>query len=372
MNVFRTTIPVLAALIVAVPFAGCGSTGAAPSADARPSPVREAFRVQPRSISSTIELPGDLQAFQRVDLFAKVNSFVREVRADVGTAVKAGDVLATLEAPEIGSQLSAAGSRLQAQEANYAAAKATYDRLLTTSATPGTVAPNDLDIAKAAMEAAKAQLEAARGDQGQVSAQRDYLTIRAPFDGIVTLRQVNPGAYVGPGTMALFQVQEQRKLRLVVAVPEANVTGLHQGDTVRFTVRTMPGRSFTAQVARLSGVLDDRLRAQRTEMDVLNADGALLPGMVAQVQLPMRSTPDAFVVPAKSVLRSTLGTFVVRSKGGTAERIAVRTGLVNKEEAQVFGELQAGDTLLLQVNDEIANGMALGGLQVQSAGGEKK
>lgn len=357
-------LPFLAILATGTLFTACGSSEAAPVEGTGVAPAREAFVLQPRSITSSLELPGELQAFQRVDLFAKVNSFVREVRVDVGTRVKAGEVLATLEAPELGSQLAAAGSRLQAQEANYSATKATYDRLLTTSRTPGTVSPNDLDLAKASMESAKAQLEAARGDQGNVSAQRDYLTIRAPFDGIVTLRNVNPGAYVGPTTTALFNVQEQRKLRLVVSVPEANVSGLHQDDSIRFTVRTVPGRVFQAKVARLSGALDDRLRAQRTEMDVINEDGALLPGMVAQVQLPMRSGADAFVVPAKSVLRSTTGTFVIRSNGGKATRVPIRTGLINAEEVQVFGELNAGDTLLVQVNDEIANGAVLGALVV--------
>lgn len=360
----RLLFPVLA-VVALTGLVSCGSSDAAPTDTVAPAATREAFVLQPHAITSDLELPGELQAFQRVDLFAKVNSFVREVRVDVGTRVKAGEVLATLEAPELGSQLAAAGSRLQAQEANYSASKATYDRLLTTSRTPGTVSPNDLDLAKAAMEASKAQLEAARGDQGNVSAQRDYLTIRAPFDGIITLRNVNAGAYVGPTTTALFNVQEQRALRLVVAVPEANIAGLQQGDSVKFTVRTLPGRVFKAKVARLSGALDDRLRAQRTEMDVDNGDDALLPGMVAQVQLPLRSGADAYAVPAKSVLRSTTGTFVIRSNGGKATRVPVRTGLINAEEAQVFGELNTGDTLLVQVSDEIANGAVLTPLQLK-------
>lgn len=365
MMLHSRTALFLSVLVPLAVLSSCGSSDAAPVPEPVIAPARAAIVLQPRAIVSGIELPGDLQAFQRVDLFAKVNSFVREVRVDVGTQVKAGEVLATLEAPELGAQLSAAGARLQAREAQYAATKATYDRLEETSRTPGTVAPNDLDLAKAAMEAAKAQLAAARGDQGNVSAQRDYLTIRAPFAGIVTLRNVNAGAYVGPGTAALFNVQEQQHLRLVVAVPEANVSGLHMGDSVRFTVRTLPGRVFQARVARLSGALDDRLRAQRTEMDVDNRDGVLLPGMVAQVQLPMRSGADAFVVPAKSVLRSTLGSFVIRSKGGKAQRVPIRTGLINAEDVQVFGELHTGDTLLLRVSDEIVDGAVLGSVVVE-------
>ena len=127
--------------------------------------------------------------------------------------------------------------------------------------------------------------------QREISQTENYLQIRAPFNGVITARNVNPGAYVGPSgkgsEFPLFNLQEQKKLRLVLSVPEAYTSYLNQKNAVSFTVKSLPGQPFKAVINRLSGSIDSRLRSQRVEMDVINNDKKLLPGMVAEVNLPL-------------------------------------------------------------------------------------
>jgi len=163
-------------------------------------------------LNSTITVPGELIPYQEVDLYAKINSYVKNLFVDIGSEVHPGQLLATLEAPEINSQLAEAESRIKQMEAVYFASKATYDRLYNTSKTPGTVSENDLEQAEAKKNSDLANVDAAKSSYKEVAANVAYLEIRAPFDGVITSRNVNLGAYVGPGgkgTDPLFVLQEQ-------------------------------------------------------------------------------------------------------------------------------------------------------------------
>ncbi len=187
-------------------------------------PATEVFALERGQISTSLQLPGELTAYQQADLYAKENSYVRKIYADIGTEVRQGQLLASLDAPELNSRLAAAASRLKSQEALYTASNALYKRLYETSKTPGTISPNDLEQAEAKRDADMAQLEAAKAAYKEVTVIRDYLEIRAPFSGVVSARNVNTGAYVGPNgktTLPLFTLQEQQHLRLAVAIPEA-------------------------------------------------------------------------------------------------------------------------------------------------------
>ncbi|MEN0057028.1 MAG: efflux RND transporter periplasmic adaptor subunit, partial [Mucilaginibacter sp.] len=176
-------------------------------------------------LSTAVTIPGELIPYQQVDLYAKVNSYVKKLLVDIGSEVHQGQLLVVLEAPEINSQLAGAESRIKQQEAIYFASKATYDRLVSTSKTPGTVSLNDLEQAEAKKNSDLANVEAAKSAYKEVSANLAYLEIRAPFDGVITSRNVNLGAYVGPGgksTDPLFTLQDQNRLRLVVSIPEVS------------------------------------------------------------------------------------------------------------------------------------------------------
>ncbi|MFT3822355.1 MAG: efflux RND transporter periplasmic adaptor subunit [Chitinophagaceae bacterium] len=320
----------------------------------------EVFSVQKGKLSSALKLPGELLAFQQVDLYAKVNSFVKKVNVDIGTEVAAGQLLATMEAPELNAQLAAAESRLKSIEALYIASKANYDRLYETSKTPGTISPNDLDQAMAKRNSDYAQLEAAKAAYREVADTRNYLEIRAPFTGVITARNAHPGAYVGPSgkgsEFPIFTLQEQKKLRLVLSVPEAYISYLGKQTAVNFKVRAFNNQQFTAHINRQSGALDNRLRSQRTELDVINNDKKLLPGMIAEVQLPLNGSDSAFIVPISAVVNSTQGIFVIRVNNNKVEWVNVTKGRDADGKVEVFGDLNAGDQLVKTATEEIRNG----------------
>jgi membrane fusion protein, multidrug efflux system len=320
----------------------------------------EVLSLQKGMLSSSLQIPGELIAFQQVDLYAKENSFVRKLYVDVGSEVKAGQLLATMEAPELNSLEAAAQSRLKSQEALYIASKSNYDRLLETSKTPGTISQNDLDQALAKKNSDFAQWDAAKAQYREVGNRRGYLEIRAPFNGVITTRNVNLGAYVGPSgkgsEFPLFTLQEQKKLRLVIYVPEAYSGYLDQQDKVNFNVNAFPNEKFSAQVKRLAGALDARLRSQRIEMDVTNDKKRLLPGMVANVVIPLSTKDSTFILPKSAIVSSQERIFVIKVVNNKAEWVDVKKGRENDGKVEVFGDLSAGDLIVKQANEEVRNG----------------
>lgn len=317
----------------------------------------DAFPLKKEQLASHIQIPGELIAFQQVDIYAKVSSFVKKLHVDVGSEVREGQLLATMEAPELTSQLVTSESRLKSFEAIYQASKANYERLLETSKTPGTVSQNDLDVALAKQRSDLAQLDAARSASREITDTRNYLEIRAPFSGIISARNVSTGAYVGPSgkgsEFPLFTLVEQRKLRLVVSVPEQYTSYLKNQSQVTFKVKSLPNQDFQAKVTRLAGALDVRLRSQRTEMDVLNTDRKLLPGMIAEVSIPLSGNAGTFAVPKSAVLNSTQGTYVIKVVENRAVWVPVTTGSSNTEKTEIFGDVKEGDVLVKIANEEI-------------------
>jgi RND family efflux transporter MFP subunit len=361
---FRFTF--LNIFLAGILFAGCHDDDAQktkPAAEPAEAPATEVFSLKKGRLTSSLSIPGELIAFQQVDLYAKVNSFVKKLYVDVGSEVKEGELLATMEAPELGSQLAGAESTIKSREAIYLASKANYDRLVETSKTPGTISPNDLEQAAARQNSDLAQLQSAQSARKEIMEMQNYLQIRAPFNGIITARNVNAGAYVGPAgkgsELPLFNLQEQKKLRLVLSVPEAYSGYLKDNNEVSFTVKSQPGQHFNAAIKRMAGSIDNRLRSQHIEMDVMNNDKKLLPGMVAEVNLPLPSNDSSFVVPKSAVVNSTESIFVIRVVSSHAQRVDVKTGRDANGLIEIYGPLKEGDILLRSGSDEIKNGTML-------------
>src|SRR6516164_4060884 len=219
----------------------------------------EVVRVESKSVQREIRLPGEILPYLDVPLQAKVTGFVKKVNVDRGSLVKEGDVLLTLEAPEMQAQIAEAESKVQAielqraeAEAKLASAQSTYQSLKGAAETPGVVAGNDLIVAEKAVEAARASMKSYEGTlraaQASVRSFKDleqYLTILAPFSGVIVERDIHPGALVGPtSTTLLLRLRQTSRLRLVVAVPEAIVGGVMNGAHVVFTVPAFPTETF--------------------------------------------------------------------------------------------------------------------------------
>lgn len=323
----------------------------------------ELISVEKSLLASSLTMPGELISFQQVDLYAKVISFVKKIYVDVGSEVKAGQVLATLEAPEISSQLAGAESRWKSFDAIYTSSKANYERLKETSKTSGTVSPNDLDMALAKMNSDFSQMESAAAAFREINQTLDYLTIKAPFGGVISARNINPGAYVGPSGRGsdnpLFTLQEQKHLRLVVSVPEDNSPYVEDGDELNFRIKSLPADTFIAKVSRMSGALDSRLRSQRVEADVYNTNGKLLPGMVARVMIPLINRDSTFIIPKTAVVSSQENVFVIKFEEGKAQWLNVQTGRSMGGKIEVYGNLRKGDKIVSKASEEIRNGSVL-------------
>ena len=329
------------------------------------------FQVVAKPESRTIQLPGEILPFLTVSLHAKVQSYVDRVLVDRGSGVKEGDLLVQLSAPEIEAQVAEAESKVQAAEADrlqaeaqLAAAQSTYDRLKTASQTPGAVAGNELILAEKQKDAAQAlansRQQAGKAAAAAVRAIKDlqsYLKMTAPFSGVVTDRLVHPGALVGPGNdIALLALQQISHLRLVVSVPEENVGGIAAGATVSFQVPAWPGRTFSGKVARISHALDQKTRTMPVELDVLNTDGSLSPGMFPSVKWPVHRSMPSLYVPKTSVVATTERTFVIRDRNGRAEWVDVKKGATEGDLIEVLGNLKPGDSVLRRANDETREG----------------
>jgi membrane fusion protein (multidrug efflux system) len=375
MNIMRNKRPPIALLAAAAllslgMFSGCSSSDGEGKdgkdvrhTDSAAAPAAVAtFALEKGRLATNLFVPGELIAYQQVDLYAKVNSFVKKLYVDIGSEVKDGQLLATMEAPELESQLASAESKMKSQEAVYIASKANYDRVLETSKTPGTISQNDIDQADARQKSDFAQWDAAKAAYKEVVETLKYLEIRAPFDGVISMRNVNPGAYVGPSgkgsELPLFTLQEQKHMRLVVSVPEAYTGYLSEKGTVSFGVKALPNRKFSATVKRLAGALDNHLRSERIEMDVYCKDKTLLPGMVAEVDLPLPATDSSFVVPAGAVVNGTEKVFVIRvGDDHKAGWVMVKLGRSQGGKTEIYSsDLREGDKLIRTGSEEIRDG----------------
>jgi RND family efflux transporter MFP subunit len=244
-------------------------------------------------------------------------------------------------------------------EAIYATSKSTYNRLYETSKVEGTISKNDLEMASGKKNSDYAQYQAAIAAHKEVSIIRGYLEIRAPFDGVVAARNVNLGTFVGPAgkgsDLPLLTIQQQDKLRLAVSIPELYTGYLHEGDEMSFNVKSLP-ETFKAKITRMSGALDLKLRSERVEMDVINTKKDLLPGMVAEVLLPLNAKDSTFVVPKSAVVNSAEGLFVIRVVNHKANRVDIKKGREIDDKIEIFGDLSLKDKLVKIASEETKEG----------------
>jgi membrane fusion protein (multidrug efflux system) len=349
-------------LIILIALSSCGGHPAEAVKEAT-APSVATIKLHRAGLSEEIHLPGELKAFEEVDLYAKLNSFVKEVLVDRGSSVKKGQVLILLDAPELDAQYQEANEKLRSKESVFRSSSSYYKRLLLTSRTPGTVSANDLEQSDAKMMADSADVSSARAAFNAVSDLKNYLVVKAPFDGVISERNVHPGAFVGAsgkGTdMPMLRLVEEGKLRLVVAVPEVNVGGLMVGQPVKFQVKAFPADTFSAQIKRISGDLDRKTRTELIEMDAENTDHRLLAGMYAEVEIGMKRGEPSFVVPASAVFTNTEGVFVIRVKSGKAEWVSVKKGNKQDKLVEVFGSLSENDELVEKASDQVRNGQEL-------------
>jgi membrane fusion protein (multidrug efflux system) len=310
----------------------------------------EVVTVVSKPLDAMLKLPAELGADEAVAIFPRVSGFLDQITVDRGSAIKKGELLARLSAPELAAQRAEAESKV-------AAAKSTYDRLKAASATPGAIAGHDLEVAQAGLNAERSRVDSLR-------ALESYLYVRAPFDGVVTERNVHPGALVGPpaGPTAqpMLRVSKIDHLRVTVAVPEAAAAAVAVGTPAAFTVSTYPGQKFTGKVARIAHEIDPRTRTMAVELDFDNTGAkSLVPGAYAEVLWPVHRDAPSLFVPQSAITTTTERTFVDRVRDGKIEQVPVGRGVAMGDLVEAFGDLAAGDQVLKRGSEVLPAGAAV-------------
>ena len=350
------------ALACAALLSACNSTGTADQPAAAPAApaALSAVRVTTAPPAQALTLPGELESYYQTDIAPRVSAYVRRVNVDIGDHVRAGQVLAELDAPELTAALSEAQGKLNAAEATAQGSRGSYRRLRQTARTAGAVSPLAVDQARTQATSDSLNVVAARAHYRAAAQMTAYLRLTAPFAGTITERNAAPGAMVGQAAgPPLFRLRQLNPLRLRVAVPEAYVGEIKPGNPVQFTVRALPGRTFTGRLTRTAGSVQAATRSEQVELDIPNPKEELKPGMFASASLPVHAATGSLFVPKSAVVSTTERTYVVRVAGGKAELIDVQLGDENAGQVQVVGKLQPGDVVLKAGSEEVAAGQSL-------------
>jgi RND family efflux transporter MFP subunit len=345
------------------------STTATRSEEAPPVEVIKVGLAPPTQL---LTLPGETRGWYTSSIYARVSGYVAKWIVDIGDRVTKDQVLATIDTPELDAQLEAAQAQLKAsdaevkvREADAEFAKTTFERWQ--GSPRGVVSEQEREDKKARYAVAIAQLNAARARVSLDQANVDRLTflthfkhVTAPYEGVITERRVDIGDLVTAGSTAnttlLYGIAQSEKIRVFANVPQTVSADVGEGTEAQVTVSEHPGRIFTGKVTRTSKSIDPRARTLRVEVDLPNADLALLPGMYVQVAFHL--APTSFVqVPASALLFRTAGPQVALiGPNGTVKFQDVTIARDNGNFVEIASGLSAGDTVALNISNQIANG----------------
>lgn len=301
-----------------------------------------------------IRLSGELEPAEQVSLFAKVNGFVKKLNADIGDYVKKGQLLAILEAPEMDQKLVSDRYSEQKLESDYLYAQQNFERLKEAAKTEGAVAAIELERAETAMNSAKSAYESSKAQTGHSAQMQKYLHVVAPFNGVITERNVSEGALVGPGSnQPVFRIADEENLKLKIALPEKHAGSVNENLQATFTVNSQPGKKFDAKLSRNSRLISNQSRAMTLEFDVQNNDRKLNGGEYAQVTLKLQRKNPTFWVSPKSILNTQSGLFVLTKNGDKIERIPVREGIRLDTIVEIFGNLEERELIVEQPTEQM-------------------
>jgi len=349
---------------------------------AAPAPAAAVSPVTRGSLSSDLKVSGQFTPYQEVDLHAKVSGYIRRINVDIGDRVHAGQVIATLEVPELDAQLSGAKaevrhsnseierakSEVARAQSNHTAVHAAYTRLdQAAKQRPGLIAQQELDdarakdqdaeaqinVAKAALEATQQQLGVSQADSQRVQALSDYSVVISPFNGIVTRRYADDGALIQAGTssssqaIALVRIAQSDLLRLRMPVPESDVRFIKEGGVVQVSVGAI-NRTFDAKIVRFTRALDASTRTMLAEVDVSNPNLTLSPGMYAETQIVLQRRTNVLTVPTQALIENgDQPTVLIVDSANKVEKKTVSVGIHSADRTEITSGLSGGESVIV-------------------------
>jgi len=348
-------------------------------------PRVEVVTVSRSSQKSDIELPGNIEAITEAPILARADGYLRRRIADIGDRVVTGQTLAEIEAPELDEQVSQAKAGLQQAKsgldealanneqgkANLEFARVAAERWSNLVAR-GVVSKHENDQYQSqyhaqlaavqslekAVAAQRSNIAAAEANVARLEKMQSYLVVKAPFNGVITLRNVDVGALVNSGSTLLFRIAQTGTLRTYVNVPQANASSIHVGQTAHLTVSNLPGRQFSGSVVRTSNALDPSSRTLLVEVQVPNAEGSLLPGMYAQVDLSSTRPNPPLLVPSEALItRGDGATVALVRPDHTVHIQPIQVGRDYGDRLEVIGGLDQGDIIIPNPGDAAHEGL---------------
>ncbi len=324
-----------------------------PAADAPAPPTVRVVHPRRGEIVRYVSLPGSVRPNQQATLNAKVAGYLKSIAVDKGDAVQAGQLLAEIEVPE-----------LLADRAKFLAtvkvAEAECQRLeVAQRKAPDLVMPQAVDEARGRLEIARANLE-------RIATLLAYSRLTAPFAGVVTMRHVDPGAFIptggsggATGTAAVVTLMEFDTVRVQVAVPELEAALVRPGQPVRLTVEGLRGRTFEASVSRMGYALDESTRTMLMEADVPNPQHELRPGMYATVRIGVERHADALLVPVEALVIEKANAFVFVADGQRARKTGIKSGFNDGAHVEILGGLEPSNSVILAGKTGLADGQVI-------------
>jgi RND family efflux transporter MFP subunit len=353
-----------AALVVILVVVGIGArdTGSARLrewTEEQAVPTVALVSLDPQPGVASLDLPGRLEAATQAPIYARVSGYVKTRAVDIGDAVKAGQTLAEIEAPDLDQQLLQAKADLISAQASARLSQVTLDRgrILLSSAF---ASQQDIDQRAADLGAKQAAVTAAEANVERLQALADYERVAAPFDGVVTARNTDVGALINAGSSAaapMFVVSDLRRLRVFINVPQNDVPSIRIGATAAVSVPEYPGRAFTAVVEASARSVDAASGATLMQLGIDNASGALMPGAYASVHFELAGAPGVFRLPVGALIFDRRGLSVATVDA--QNRVALKSVTIARDlgaEVEIGSGLAAGDRVIASPADGLAAG----------------
>jgi len=334
----------------------------AQGAIAPPQPVAVS-KVTREDLFNEVPIPAEFRPYLEVELHAKVSGYVDQMYVDIGDRVKAGQLLATLEVPELRDELAHAVATEKRAKADYKDAHLVYTRLEAVEKDhPNLVAQQDLDAAEARDATTEAAIAGAKAEREKYESLLAYTKITAPFDGIVTHRYADPGSLIQAGTssdtqsMPLVRLSNNYRLRLDFPVSVAYVKDIHMGDHVEIRVESLGNKIFTGVISRNTEKVDDETRTMRTEIEVDNATLELVPGMYAEALLKVQKHTLALSIPIEAVSFEKQPSVYIINQAQEIERRPVTLGLETPDRCEVLDGVKEGDLVMIGGRSKVTPG----------------
>jgi RND family efflux transporter MFP subunit len=314
---------------------------------------------KPGAASDELVLPGNIEAFTDTPVYARTDGYLKRWYTDIGAHVKAGQLLAEIETPEIDQQLWQARAQLETAQANLGLAQSTavrWQSLLKTES----VSRQETDEKIGDLAAKKAAVDAAAANVKRLEQMQSFQKIYAPFDGIITARNIDIGSLINAGSNGpgkeMFHMAATYMMRVYVEVPQVKSQVAKPGTPAELTLSEMPGRRFHGRVARTSGAISPSSRTLRAEVDVENPDGTLLPGAFVEVHMNLPAAAHSLTVPVNAMLFRSEGMTVAAVRDNRVALLPVTIGHDYGNELEITSGLSANEQLIVNPPDSIASG----------------